>query len=147
MCVNVALTHTLPLLTIAGRLPIVTVNMRALIVLLIVASSWATHEVTRHHTFKNAYAAGKSVGREEGIEDSRESATWITGSADAVSLSFNDEYNKLSADHDKLISDYNQLVNQYNELLRYANTPRYQPASPLSCTSSAVGTFTYTNCY
>lgn len=60
---------------------------------------------------------------------------------------------RISGNYNTVIKQYDDLTKQYDTLYtaasNYVSTSRYVYTSPssISCTSSQLGSFTYTNCY
>lgn len=81
----------------------------------------------------SSWQAGYNKGHTDGLAE--------------VQPRISDDETRLSSITDK----YNQLSDQYNQLrnavIQYVGASTYQPSKHLSCTSNAIGSYTYTNCY
>ena len=61
----------------------------------------------------------------------------VSSEYDLTTSALQTKYNFLSDDYDELVGKYNRLV----------STPVYTPSKRISCTSNAIGSFVYTNCF
>lgn len=103
------------------------------VVLIIVGSLAAGYSYGHHTSYANGFAAGKSAGWQPGYNKGH--ADGLTETAPRIS----DDETKLA----NVTSQYDQLTAAVKAYVAGQVTQ----SQLLRCTSNAVGTYTYTNCY
>lgn len=92
-------------------------------------------------SFKAGYARGRNISWQQGYDKGHSDGLAEIGPRLA------DDEQKLGSLRDQ----YNNLADDYNELrsnvTNYINANQYKAVQRISCTSSSLGSYTYTNCY